>query len=111
MEEWDAVLDEMERRLAEAEAEVEAGASALGSGAGAGGGALSGYVRFDPVAIPSSLGPLPPECRERAEAVYIATVEMEGRVSAAMATIASQIRRRALVADTRPAPAYVDQAL
>lgn len=89
---WPSVLDEMERRLADAEAAIAAG-----------------DYSFEPVAIPASLGPLPPTCRERAEAIYVATVEMEGRLSLAMAEIAGHLGRRPSGPELRPVPAYVDQ--
>lgn len=89
---WPSVLDEMERRLADAEA-----AMAVGD------------YSFEPVAIPASLGALPATCWARAEAVYVATVEMEGRLSVAMAQIAGHLGRRRSRQEARPMPAYVDR--
>lgn len=92
MDSWPSVLDEMERRLADAEAAVAAG-----------------NYSFDPVIIPASLGPLPATCRARAEAIYVATAEMEGRLSLAMAEIAGHLGRRPTGPEPRPMPAYVDR--
>ncbi len=89
---WTSVLDEMERRLDAAEAAMAAG-----------------EYSFEPLQIPESLGPLPPSCRARAEAVYIATVELEDRLSVAMAEIAGYLGRRPSTEELRPVPAYVDR--
>ncbi len=89
---WTSVLDEMERRLDAAEEAMAAG-----------------QLAFEPVPIPPELGPLPDSCRARAEAVYVATVELEGRLSVAMAVIAGYLGRRPSTEDPRPVPAYVDR--
>ena len=89
---WASVLDEMERRLDAAEE-----AMALGEFA------------FEPVQISEALGPLPMSCRDRAEAVYVATVGLEGRLSVAMAEIAGYLGRRPSIDEPRPEPAYVDR--
>lgn len=89
---WPSILDEMERRLDAAEQAMAAG-----------------DFSFEPVPIPASLGPLPPSCRARAEALFVATVELEGRLSVAMAEIAGYLGRRPLTDEPRPVPAYVDR--
>lgn len=89
---WTSVLDEMERRLGAAEQAMAAG-----------------DFSYEALQIPDSLGPLPSECRERAEAIYVATVELEGRLSVAMAEMAGYLGRRPSTEETRPAPAYVDR--
>lgn len=89
---WASLLDEMERRLADAETAMAVG-----------------EYSFEPVAIPPSLGPMPESCRARAEAIYVATVEMEGRLSVAVADIAGHLGCRPTRPELRPVPAYVDR--
>ena len=91
---WPSILDEMERRLVAAEQSI-----------------AEGRFSFEPVALPPSLGPLPASCRDRAEAIYVATVEMEGRLTVAMAEIAGHLARRPPTEEPRPTPAYVDRVV
>jgi hypothetical protein len=86
---WSSALDEMEQRLADAERAI------------AGGPAPAWF------ALPTGIGPLPVELRERAEGILAATVALEGRVERARSTLVTglaQARR-----NPGPTGAYVDR--
>lgn len=89
---WPSVLDEVERRLVLTEEGVSAGRFA-----------------FEPVEFPPALGPLPPHCRDRAQSLHDATVEMEHRVAAAMQLVNAQLAHRASQVAARPRATYVDR--
>ena len=95
---WAEILDEMERRVATAD-RVRAGED----------------VRARNFALPAGLGPLPPEYRERAEAVLAATLSAEAALEAEMADVAAQLAgapsSAAAGVAPRPQPAYVDRSV
>lgn len=91
---WPELLEEMEERLDAVARYLARGGPvprppAGGKGPGAG----------DP-------GPLPPELRERAEAVLGSTLAMEEAVASAIASVGTAM---ATAARVRPVPIYVDR--
>lgn len=89
---WTEVLDEMERRLAEADR------------------ALAGEaVRISPFEIPDVAERLPSNEWDRARAVLAATLVMEQRIEAEMGTMSTRLRARPSI-QGRPAPTYFDRS-
>jgi len=87
---WPDLLDEMEARLG-------AHARALRDGA----------APPDPVVVPTDIGPLPVDLRERAERLLVDTRRMEAEVDRRRSALLDA-QRRVARSDAREPAAYVD---
>jgi hypothetical protein len=73
---WADVLEEMEKRVADAKQVIMAGGAPPSE-----------------FSLPDDIGPLPPELRARATAVYVATVALQRKITKAQAGILEALRR------------------
>jgi hypothetical protein len=93
---WSELLERAEAQLARASSSLAAGEAPA----------------VEAFALPSGLGPLPADQRDRAAAVLAATRGLEQRVAVALDDISFQLahtRRLVRPGGARPGPAYVDR--
>ena len=89
---WPSILDEIEHRLAQAQK-----------------GMSEGLFAFEPIEIPPSVGPVPPDCRTRVSELHALTVELAQTVEAAMAGVSANLSRRTSAVTATQPPSYIDR--